>query len=188
MWLNPHQPFFFVTKSPSTISISNIFKFRHFNPPYLLLRFQNIVVLIPVNYLQSAKSCIRIFRKISPSNITKHLHFPAFFRKILPWNIRNMPIFSIKNHQHAIFPVNFPTFLVQKMGWCQAKEVADQAIKQASGLHDRQAPQKWLEVQVWKLEEATLYDLVIVIIHKIWWFWWFCNTKMMSSTSLMMRL
>jgi hypothetical protein len=45
--------------------------------------------------------------------------------------------------------------------------VADQAIKQASGLHDRQAPQKWLEVQVWKLEEATLYDLVIVIIHKI---------------------
>ena len=85
-----------MTKSPSTISISNIFKFRHFNPPYLLnllLRFQNIVVSIPFNYLQSAKSCIRIFQMISPSNITKHLHFPAFFRKILPWNIRNMPFF-----------------------------------------------------------------------------------------------
>ena len=35
-WLNLHQ-------GPSTISISNIFKFRHFNPPHLLLRLQHFV-------------------------------------------------------------------------------------------------------------------------------------------------
>ena len=170
-----------MTKSPSTISISNIFKFRHFNPPYLLnllLRFQNIVVSIPFNYLQSAKSCIRIFQMISPSNITKHLHFPAFFRKILPWNIRNMPFFRWISPP---FPHLFGGskglgwFLLPGQGGGGSGHQTGQWLTRSPGAAVGKTVGSSVEVG----RTYFIWSCNLLMNPQIWWFWWFCDTKMM---------